>query len=380
MKSKKTLIFLFLPLMALISALPWYIFVSYFLRAPVIKTWDISTQPIFQKSEVNFLAMGDIMLSRSVAGKIQKAGDPLLPFGKISNVLESVDFSFANLETPIMPTKNIWAPGSLVFSTPESYAVGLQKYNFSVLNLANNHAYDQGKQGLFYTMEYLQKLWIQYVWAGQNLEEAWKPVIQEKNGIKTCFIGASYASVNDNGTTQTPYVARTYDIARLQQSVTTAKNLCHFVVVTMHAGQEYKREPNQFQKEFARAAVDAGADIVIGAHPHWIQTIERYCPNSDWEVTTTCEQPRYIFYSLGNFIFDQEWSQDTKEGLMLAISFSGNSSTMSWEIPLERLSDKNISIELKPVIIENYSTPRLANEQEIVSILAKIGETSVILK
>ena len=64
-------------------------------------------EPIFQKSEVNFLAMGDIMLSRSVAGKIQKAGDPLLPFSKISNVLESVDFSFANLETPIMPTKNI---------------------------------------------------------------------------------------------------------------------------------------------------------------------------------------------------------------------------------------------------------------------------------
>ena len=136
-------------------------------------------------------------------------------------------------------------------------------------------------------------------------------------------MGASYASVNDNGTTQTPYVARTYDIARLQQSVTTAKTLCHFIIVTMHAGQEYKRQPNQFQREFAHAAVDAGADMVIGAHPHWIQTIERYCPNSSTE-TTICENPRYIFYSLGNFIFDQEWSQDTKEGLMLAISLSGD--------------------------------------------------------
>ncbi len=134
--------------------------------------------------------------------------------------------------------------------------------------------------------------------------------------------------MNDNGTTQTPYVARTYDILRLQESINTAKTLCHFVIVTMHAGQEYKREPNKFQKEFAHAAVDAGADMVIGAHPHWIQTIERYCPNSSTEMTL-CEKPHYIFYSLGNFIFDQEWSQDTKEGMMLDISLSGDSSLVS---------------------------------------------------
>ncbi len=366
--------------MAAVAALPWFVFIYYFsLSAPVLNTWAISAEPVFQKSEVNFLAMGDIMLSRSVGDKIQKANNPLLPFSQLSSLLEWVDFSFANLETPIVPTKNMWVPGSLVFSTPESYAVGLQKYNFSVLNLANNHAYDQGKSWLFYTMEYLQKLWIQYVWAGSDLEEAWKPVVQEKNGIKICFIGASYASVNDNGTTQTPYVARTYDILRLQESINTAKTLCHFVIVTMHAGQEYKREPNKFQKEFAHAAVDAGADMVIGAHPHWIQTIERYCPNSSTEMTL-CEKPHYIFYSLGNFIFDQEWSQDTKEGMMLDISLSGDSSLVSWEIPLQDLNNKSISVELKPVIIENYSTPRLANEQEIASILAKIGETSVILK
>lgn len=365
--------------MGVIAGLPWYIFVSYFFSQSPVKTWEISREPIFQKSEVNFLAMGDIMLSRSVAGKIQKSNNPLLPFSQLVPLLESVDFSFANLETPIVPTQNIGAPWSLVFSTPETYAIGLQKYNFSVLNLANNHAYDQGKAWLFSTLSYLQKLWIQPVWVGNNLDEAWQPVIQEKNGIKICFIGASYASVNDNGTQQTPYVARTYDIPRLQQSVTMAKTLCHFVVVTMHAGQEYKREPNTFQKEFAHAAIDAGADMVIGAHPHWIQTIERYCPNSS-AVLTVCENPRYIFYSLGNFIFDQEWSQDTKEGMMLAISLSGKSPLISWEVPLQMLSDKNVSIELKPIIIENYSTPRLANESEIISILWKIGESSVFLK
>lgn len=122
---------MFIPLMAALAALPWYIFIYYFgLQTPVLKIWEISTEPIFQKSEVNFLAMGDIMLSRSVGDKIQKANDPFLPFSQLSSLLESVDFSFANLETPIVPTNNMWVPGSLIFSTPESYAVGFKSIIF----------------------------------------------------------------------------------------------------------------------------------------------------------------------------------------------------------------------------------------------------------
>jgi poly-gamma-glutamate synthesis protein (capsule biosynthesis protein) len=107
----------------------------------------------------------------------------------------------------------------------------------------------------------------------------------------------------------------------MKQSISQAKKLCHFIVVTMHAGKEYTRDPNKSQKQFAHTAIDAGADMVIGAHPHWIQTIERYCP--DTPDDGPCVNPHYIFYSLGNFIFDQAWSRETKEGMMLAITFSG---------------------------------------------------------
>ena len=77
----------------------------------------------------------------------------------------------------------------------------------------------------------------------------------------------------------------------------------------MHAGTEYTRTPMPQQITFAHAAIDDGADIVIGAHPHWVQTIEKY-------------KGKYIFYSLGNFIFDQAWSQETMEGLTLKITVS----------------------------------------------------------
>jgi poly-gamma-glutamate synthesis protein (capsule biosynthesis protein) len=132
----------------------------------------------------------------------------------------------------------------------------------------------------------------------------------------------------------------------------------------MHAGTEYMRTPNQNQTEFAHAAIDAGADMVIGHHPHWIQTTEKY-------------QGKYIFYSLGNFIFDQMWSQDTKEGLALKITLS--------KIPAPRLQGTPVpakleKLELVPVIIENYSTPRLANEVESLRILKKIDLETKILK
>ena len=168
------------------------------------------------------------------------------------------------------------------------------------------------------------------------------------NGIKIGFIGATYAP-------NSPYLAQISDTTRLKQSITNLQsNKADYIIVTMHAGTEYEREPNNAQITFARAAVDAGADMVIGAHPHWIQPIEIY-------------KEKYIFYSLGNFIFDQMWSIDTKEGLTVKITLGKKSDSL--ETILQ-------SIELIPIIIENYSTPRPANEIEKATILKKINLTN----
>lgn len=320
--------------------------------------------------EVSFLATGDIMLSRSVANAIKKANDPLLPFRNVSGLLAQADFNFGNLESPMTNSPYFGPSGQMVFNVPPGYAEGLVKNNFKILNLANNHAMDQGKNGIDYTNKFLTDNFIKHIGTGSTLEEAWRPAIVEVKGVRIGFVGASYASANDGGVGKNNYVARIEDTEKLQAAVSYLRTNADFVVVSMHAGEEYKREPNADQKSFARTAIDAGADMVIGGHPHWIQTIEKY-------------KDKYICYSLGNFIFDQEWSRETKEGLTLMVSLSGtpknpiNPNLASIDdLQGTKTAVSLKQIELIPVIIENYSQPRVANEQEAADILKKIGLSS----
>ncbi len=325
------------------------------------------------ESTVSFLAVGDIMLSRNVAGEIQKAKDINLPFSKMADILKSTNFNFANLESPITDSPVVGGH-SLIFGAPTSTADGLVNYNFKILNLANNHALDQGLHGLNYTYQTLDGLGINHMGIGSDKTQAWQPAIINENGINICFIGASYASINDSGKTTNNYVARIEDLENLKSAILNLKSSCDFIVATMHAGTEYTRTPNKAQTTFAHKAIDYGADMVIGAHPHWVQTIEKY-------------NGKYIFYSLGNFIFDQEWSQETKEGLTLKITLSKQASQnpmMPGAASINDLQGPKVpatlkQIELLPVIIENFSTPRPATDIEAKKILEKIGEKENIL-
>lgn len=330
-------------------------------QVPYVRTQNApqqTSQTNPQSSEINFLAVGDIMLSRNVAGTMQKNNkDSFLPFRELDPLLTGTDFNFANLESPFSGKDDFNPTGSLVFNAPTWAIDGLSQYNFKVLNLANNHAFDQGKAGILYTKQILAKNYLKGIGVGNNLDEAWQGDTFTAKGITVGFIGASYSSQNDGGATTNNYVARIEDLAHLKTSIKNMKTKSDFIVVTMHAGIEYTRTPNAAQTAFAHAAIDAGADIVIGAHPHWAQTFEKY-------------KDKYIFYSLGNFVFDQMWSQDTKEGLTLKITLdkTGGENTTALK-----------QIQLIPVIIENYSTPRLANESEKQSILKKIGATTDVI-
>ncbi len=300
-------------------------------------------------TEVSFIAVGDVSLSRNVAAQIKKYHDPLFPFKQLDAVLKSTDFNTANLESPFSGESYFGQTGSLVFNAPLENSQGLVDYNFKVLNIANNHTLDQGLVGLINTINHLSNQGLQTFGAGQNLDQAWQPAIIEVRGVKIGFLGASYASVNDNGKSINSYVARIEDEDKLKTALSNLKSQVDFVVVNMHAGTEYTSKPNSSQIKFAHTAIDYGADLVIGHHPHWIQTVEQY-------------QGKYIFYSLGNFIFDQMWSQQTREGLMLKIKVEKKDQMV-----------KIKQIELLPVIIENYSTPRLADQKENEAILKKIG-------
>ena len=306
------------------------------------------------ESKATFLAVGDIMLSRGVARTIDAADDSHAPFSQMEELFRSTDFNFGNLESPVSGKDHRIGKG-LIFNARRSDIEGLVKNNFKIVNLANNHALDQGVDGLNFTRNFLNEKGIEYLGVGDDRTDAWQPRIVTANGIRIGFIGASYASINDGGVVTNEHVARIEDVARLRDSIGQLKRISDFIVVTMHAGTEYVRQPDPSQIDFARAAVDAGADIVIGSHPHWIQPFEHY-------------HGKYIFYSLGNFIFDQR-QPGTTEGLALRITVKRVGRNANLDM-----------IELNPVVIERFGIPRPATENESTNILGKSGITARILK
>lgn len=264
-------------------------------------------QPV---SSATFIAVGDIMLSRGVERAITRSGDHSLPFSGLEDELGSTDFNFGNLESPVSGNDARYGEG-LVFNTHSRDMEGVFENNFQVVSLANNHALDQGVKGLEHTVKFLADRGVAGVGVGNTLEEAWRPRIVEVRGIRIAFVSASYASVNDGGVARNQYVARTDDIESLATAIRQARANSDIVIATMHAGIEYTRHPDRQQIAFARAAIDNGAAMVIGSHPHWVQITEQY-------------KGKQIFYSLGNFIFDQR-QPGTTNGLILRVTVSKRS-------------------------------------------------------
>jgi poly-gamma-glutamate capsule biosynthesis protein CapA/YwtB (metallophosphatase superfamily) len=302
---------------------------------------EVPAQP-----QVRFLAVGDMLLSRGVAKAIVAADDPFLPYRGMKERFAEVDFTFANLEFPFSKETLVPVRGN-IFNAPQAWVKGLVQHKFRVLNLANNHAMDQGERGLFDTIALLKEHDLVGFGAGKNEREAWAPGIIEVNGIRIGFVGASYASVNDSGKTWLRFVARIEDKHRLKATIERLKEETDFVVATMHAGIEYVPVPFGPQQLFADAALKFGADIVIGAHPHVVQPAFQ-------------RDGRWAFHSLGNFIFDQS-DPHTDEGAAL-------------DIVLRRHEDGAVRmtrLEVLPVVIEN-GTPRLADEARSQAILERM--------
>jgi len=295
--------------------------------------------------EVSLVAVGDISYSRGVERVVRRHSDINYPFLKIQDYLKSADLVFGNLETPITQGPEI-PDFHMIFRSNPGTEQALKGAGFSIMSLANNHTPDFGEKGLKDTFNFLESVGIKYVGAGRNEQEAYQPVYIEKRGLKFAFL-----AYNDTDVVPTYYEASVnragtafMRIDKMTEAVKEAKQKTDFVIVSMHAGIEYVEKPNNSQTNFARAAIDAGADLVIGHHPHVVQTLEKY-------------KGKYVFYSLGNFVFDQPQSEETKEGLAIKIYFTKNGIN---------------KISLLPVVMENLAQPRVANKNETDKILRRL--------
>jgi len=249
---------------------------------------------------------GDLMLDRGVKSSVMKNfnGDYSMLFEKLE-MIKKPDIMFANLEgTASDKGKD---GGSLYsFQMDPSVIPALKGAGIDVLSMANNHVADWGIESFTDTLLRLKENEILYTGAGLNLEEAIKPTIIEKHGIKIGYLGFS-----DVGPHWMPAKEETAGLLltnnpKFDEIIKNASYQVDFLVVSFHFGDEYKPTHNQRQETLAKRAVDAGAKIVIGHHPHVIQEIQVY-------------KDSFIAYSLGNFIFDQKFSPETMEGMLLEI-------------------------------------------------------------
>ncbi len=251
---------------------------------------------------------GDVMLDRGVRKQIVAAHDPALPFRKIAPLLAASDIAFVNLESPFSDRGRFHDGGLIFHAAPETIA-GLELAHIAVASTANNHSRDCGPHGVEFTIQWLRKHGIEPVGSSESPVKTHAGVVLERNGIRFGFLGYTYDQQNGNWHDLDERIALA-DPEKLCRDVTELRKRADVVIVSMHYGIEYAPKPSKAQIAFAHEAIDAGATLVIGHHPHVVQPEESY-------------HGGLIFYSLGNFLFDQYQREATQHAEVVQISFLG---------------------------------------------------------
>jgi poly-gamma-glutamate synthesis protein (capsule biosynthesis protein) len=277
---------------------------------------EIGSSPLSLVEVDNFVSIlftGDVMLGRSVNHNILKSQDPTWPFHSVQAVMSEADITYINLENPLLANCPITDSG-MKFCGGIENVKGLLAAGVDVASLANNHSTNYGQGGLEETIVTLEG-------AGIVTTGTTQPAVIMRKGTRYAFV-----SFNDIGRY---HGISSTDSTNLKSQLQAAEELGDVVIATFHWGNEYESTPTARQISLAHAAVDYGADLVIGAHPHWVQSSEIY-------------KGKTIYYSLGNFVFDQEWSAGTKRGLVVRANFQGSNL---------------LGFDELPVLIEHYGQP-----------------------
>lgn len=270
--------------------------------------------------------VGDIMLSRSVDIRIrQKGGDYTYPFWNVADALNKADLVIGNLENPI--SSRGYNQGSIYSFRAKPEAIeGLSFASFDVLSLANNHIWDWGRDALIDTVTLLEEAGIDSVGAGENYEEANRPILREVRGEKIAILAYTNLLPETMEATATTPGLSDFDIPKIMQTARELKTQGYLVLVSLHWGEEYEPQSNSIQQEIARGLIDAGVDIVVGHHPHVAQELEQYA--NGW-----------IAYSLGNFVFDQDFSPETMKSVALKVELEEGKIVSAILLPVELSPD-----------------------------------------
>jgi D-alanyl-D-alanine carboxypeptidase/poly-gamma-glutamate capsule biosynthesis protein CapA/YwtB (metallophosphatase superfamily) len=285
--------------------------------------------------KVSLMFVGDIMLDRGVRASVEKnfKGDYSSLFAN-TYFLKASNISFGNLEGPASDLgydlQNLYS-----FRMDPKVVDAVSKAGFSVLSLANNHAGDWGRRAFEDTLMRLDKANIKFIGGGYYKSDAEKVKIIETNGLKIGYIGFTdvgpkWLTVDDG----LPAILSADD-PDAPKIIQEASAQVDDLVVSFHFGEEYMASSTARQQELAHMAIDNGARIVVGHHPHTVQEIERY-------------KDGVIAYSLGNFVFDQNFSDETMTGMVLEVLLNGT-----------KIDDVNegyvkLNSDFQPALVEDY--------------------------
>ena len=262
---------------------------------------------------MTILFSGDVLLSDHVLNAYSRAGgiSGVLDSGYLS-AIQSADYFAVNEEFPFSSRGTQAADKQYTFRLAPEKVSMFKEMGIDAVTLANNHALDYGTDALLDTCEVLDSAGILHTGAGKNLDEAKQPVVFEKNGQRVALIGATrvipqadWAATNGH-----PGMLSSYEVSVEPLLAQIAE--CHAagdkVVVLIHWGIEREEKPQEYQRALAKRYIDAGADLVIGSHPHVLQGIEYY-------------KGKPIFYSLGNFVF----GSSIPKTMLVQAAFTGDS-------------------------------------------------------
>ena len=273
-----------------------------------------------EESPTRLLFVGDIMLDRNVARRVRESKDPAYPFRKLPvGWFDTFDYAVANLEGPVTDKRRPPVK-SIDFQFDPSVIPVLKSQGIDAFSQANNHALDQGNVGYADSVRRLRE--AGFLTFGHQISD-------DVIALATTTIRKTNIAFVGFNTTDNPL-----DRAAASSTIAEARRQSDIVIVYMHWGTEYRHKPDASSIATAQWLIDQGVDTVIGAHPHWEQGISIY-------------KGKPIAWSLGNFIFDQDFSKETREGLALILS----------------IDKKGIVIEPIPIFID-ASQPRIVEGEE----------------
>jgi Bacterial capsule synthesis protein PGA_cap len=229
--------------------------------------------------------------------------------GAVRHLISGADIAVANFENPA-PDQSSYHTSGTRFTADPRLIPGLVDAGIDYVSIANNHIGDAGDLGILQTIANLKKNGLKYSGAGKDLAAARKPAMLKAGGTTVAILGYDaiakgyFAGPDEIGSAQLSLRHATTDIQRARAAG------ADLVIVFPHWGIEYRNKPFEAQQQLARSIIDAGADMIIGNHAHWIGAVEIY-------------KGKPIWYALGNFVFDQSWSEPTMEGLTLELTFQG---------------------------------------------------------